>query len=104
MAEYGFSPATRVFEAAGAAACIITDYWEGIEMFFEPDKEILIARNGIEVVEILKNLTPEKAKKIGDAAYQKAIKEHTYSHRTELLNKVLTETLIKSTNPITIQS
>src|SRR6185295_19413523 len=31
MARYGFSPATRVFEAAGAAACVITDAWEGIE-------------------------------------------------------------------------
>lgn len=104
MAEYGYSPATRVFEAAGAAACIITDYWEGIEMFFEPDKEILVARDGDEVVEILKNLTPEKAKKIGDAAYQKVISKHTYSHRTQLLNKVLTETLTKSTHPLITQS
>ena len=36
MAAIGFSPATRVFEAAGAAACIITDAWEGIELFLEP--------------------------------------------------------------------
>ena len=33
MARYGFSPATRVFEAAGAGACLITDDWEGIELF-----------------------------------------------------------------------
>src|SRR5690606_23369469 len=45
MAKYGFSPATRVFEAAGAGACIITDYWKGIEHFFEPYKEILIAKD-----------------------------------------------------------
>ena len=44
MARYGFSPATRVFEAAGAAACIITDEWLGIELFLEPGSEILIAR------------------------------------------------------------
>ncbi|MGH9559729.1 MAG: CgeB family protein, partial [Bryobacteraceae bacterium] len=42
MARYGFSPATRVFEAAGAAACIITDAWEGIERFLEPDREVLV--------------------------------------------------------------
>ncbi len=36
MAEIGFSPATRVFEAAGAGACLITDAWEGIEMFLQP--------------------------------------------------------------------
>ena len=43
MAAYGYSPATRVFEAAGAGACIITDAWEGIAMFFEPGREILVA-------------------------------------------------------------
>ena len=59
MATYGFSPATRVFEAAGAASCIITDYWHGIELFFEPDKEILVAKNGEEVIGILMLLTPE---------------------------------------------
>src|SRR5690606_22663707 len=36
MARYGFSPATRVFEAAGAGACIITDAWEGLDSFLEP--------------------------------------------------------------------
>ena len=41
MASYGYSPATRVFEAAGAGACIITDAWEGITEFFEPGREIL---------------------------------------------------------------
>ena len=41
MAHIGFSPATRVFEAAGAGACLITDAWEGIEMFLTPDEEVL---------------------------------------------------------------
>ena len=85
MAKYGFSPATRVFEAAGAGACIITDYWEGIDFFFEPGKEILVAKDGDEVIEILKQLTPEKAAEIGRAAYQKVLSEHTYNHRAQLL-------------------
>ena len=38
MAATGFSPATRVFEAAGAGACLITDAWEGIELFFRPER------------------------------------------------------------------
>jgi spore maturation protein CgeB len=38
MASYGFSPATRVFEAAGAGACLITDVWNGIEQFLEPGR------------------------------------------------------------------
>lgn len=93
MAKYGFSPATRVFEAAGAAACIITDYWKGIETFFEPGQEILVVRNGEEVEKILVDLTPEKAQQIGKAAYKKVLEAHTYEHRAELLESVIAEKL-----------
>jgi len=88
MAKYGFSPATRVFEAAGAGACIITDYWEGIEYFFEPGKEILVAKDGDEVADLLLNLTPDDAAGIGRAAYHKVLSAHTYKHRADLLQKV----------------
>ena len=60
MAKSGFSPATRVFEAAGDAACIITDYWLGREEFFEPGKEIIVVKNGEEVERVISELTPEK--------------------------------------------
>ena len=49
MADVGFSPATRVFEAAGAGACLITDAWEGVELFLTPGEEVLVARDGREV-------------------------------------------------------
>ena len=49
MASVGFSPATRVFEAAGAGACLITDAWEGIELFLTPNEEVLVARDGADV-------------------------------------------------------
>lgn len=93
MAKYGFSPATRVFEAAGAAACLITDYWKGIETFFEPGKEILVVKNGEEVEQVLADLTPEKAREIGQAAYDKVLSAHTYEHRAELLESVIAEKL-----------
>ncbi|MFD2247054.1 CgeB family protein [Pontibacter ruber] len=89
MARYGFSPATRVFEAAGAGACIITDYWEGIDFFFEPEKEILVAKSGAEVASILAELTEERATAIGEAAYRKVLAAHTYNHRAEQLEKLL---------------
>ncbi|GGF09034.1 CgeB family protein [Hymenobacter cavernae] len=89
MARYGFSPATRVFEAAGAGACIITDYWEGIDFFFEPEQEILVAKSGTEVASILAGLTDEQAKAIGQAAYQKVLSAHTYNHRAEQLEQLL---------------
>ena len=93
MASYGFSPATRVFEAAGAGACIITDYWVGIDFFFEPEKEILVASSGAEVKEILSSLTEEKAKAIGQAALKKVLEKHTYSHRAAELDKILKKEL-----------
>ena len=46
MAAFGFSPATRLFEAAGAGACMITDSWDGLESFLEPNREVLVARDG----------------------------------------------------------
>ena len=51
MARYGFSPPTRVFEAAGAGACLISDQWAGIEEFLEPNREILVASSGEEVAQ-----------------------------------------------------
>ncbi len=89
MASYGYSPATRVFEAAGAGACIITDAWEGIAMFFEPGREILVAENGPGVAEHLARLTPEDAKRIGAAARERALAEHTYARRVRLVEDVL---------------
>jgi spore maturation protein CgeB len=87
--RYGFSPPSRVFEAAGAGACLITDKWEGIEFFLEPDREVLVAANGEEVAEHLRKLTPERARQIGRAAHARVIAAHTYAQRAEQLEKVL---------------
>ena len=58
MAATGFSPATRVFEAAGAGACIITDAWLGLDLFLADGTEILVARDGTDVSDHLAALTP----------------------------------------------
>ena len=89
MASCGFSPATRVFEAAGAGACLITDFWEGIHRFFEPEKEILVARNGGEVAGHLLGLTERRAREVGEAAWRRALAEHTYAHRAAEVEAVL---------------
>jgi spore maturation protein CgeB len=83
MAHIGFSPATRVFEAAGAAACQITDAWEGIELFLTPDEEVLVARDGQDVAEHMRTLTPDRAGEIGQAALRRTLAENTYTHRGE---------------------
>jgi spore maturation protein CgeB len=92
MAETGFSPATRVFEAAGAAACLITDAWEGIELFLEPDREVLVARDGIDVAGHLEALTKERATEIGQAALRRVLAQHTYERRGAEVDAILRET------------
>lgn len=89
MAAYGYSPATRVFEAAGAGACIITDAWEGIGEFFKPGREILVASNGPAVAEILARLTAADAQRIGEAAKIRALADHSYERRVDVLELAL---------------
>ncbi len=89
MAAVGFSPATRVFEAAGAGACLITDAWEGIELFLEPDQEVLVARDGQDVAAHLQALTPERARAIGQAARARIVAEHTYAQRAVIVDALL---------------
>ena len=89
MARYGFSPATRVFEAAGAGACLITDAWKGIEEFLEPEREVLVATDGDEVAAHVKEMTPDRARTIGAAALARVLNEHTYAHRVQQLEALL---------------
>ena len=89
MANVGFSPATRVFEAAGAGACLITDAWEGIEQFLKPDQEVLVARDGQDVADHVEALTADCACKIGEAALRRVLAEHTYAHRGAQVDALL---------------
>jgi spore maturation protein CgeB len=89
MVANGWSPATRVFEAAGAGACLITDAWPGIELFLEPGREVLVAENGDEVARHLEELDSARARAIGAAALERVLREHTYTRRAEQVEDVL---------------
>lgn len=86
MARYGFSPPTRVFEAIGAGACLITDQWEGIDHFIEPDREVLVAASGAEVAEHLASLTPGRAQAMAHRARARILSQHTYRQRAHQFN------------------
>jgi spore maturation protein CgeB len=92
MAEVGFSPPTRVFEAAGGGACLITDAWTGVETFFRPGAEILVASGAEEVVEHLRTHDRLQAKAIGTAMRERACREHTYELRSREVDFVLKAT------------
>ena len=89
MAKVGFSPPTRVFEAAGAGACLITDAWTGIDTFFEPGKEILVANSAEDIVSLLRNTSASQAHEIGEAMRQRALRDHTYAQRAEQVSELL---------------
>jgi spore maturation protein CgeB len=83
MAHVGFSPATRVFEAAGAGACLITDAWDGIETFLAPNEQVLVARDGRDVVDHIATLNVDRARRIGTAARTRILADHTYDKRAK---------------------
>jgi spore maturation protein CgeB len=91
MASVGYSPATRVFEAAGAGACLITDAWIGLDQFLSEGEEVLVARDGADVAMHLQSLTPERAHAIGQAARARILREHTYERRGAELDALLHE-------------
>ena len=76
-------------DAAGAAACLITDSWTGIGEFFEPGREILVAEDGFGVARHLRALTRERAREVGRAAYRRVLAQHTYAHRAAQVEGIL---------------
>jgi spore maturation protein CgeB len=100
MAKVGFSPPTRVFEAAGAAACLITDHWTGVDQFFRVGSEILVAKDAGDVIAYLQNTSTERARSIGAATRERALRDHTYNLRAHEVNEVFKNASVrKSLSP-----
>src|SRR5262249_34888608 len=68
MVAAGYSPSVRLFEAAACGTPIVSDDWPGIEMFFKPGEEILIAHSGEETLRFLRELPEEERRQIGERA------------------------------------
>lgn len=88
MARFGYSPATRIFEAAGAGACLITDAWEGIEEFLQPGAEILVADSGEAVAGYLDSIPETRAHALGAAAARRITACHTYARRATQVDAI----------------
>jgi spore maturation protein CgeB len=95
MANTGYSPPTRVFEAAGAEACLLCDAWEGLEHFLEPGREVLTVMSAEEVSDLLPSLPPRMARRIGQAARRRILAQHTYAHRAQELRDLLVEVQVR---------
>ncbi|HXR97377.1 MAG TPA: glycosyltransferase [Terriglobales bacterium] len=81
MVEAGYSPSIRLFEAASCGTAVISDPWPGLDEFFEPGAEILVANDSDAVVDILSHATPADAERIGNAARERVLSAHTSRHR-----------------------
>ena len=81
MADFGFSPPTRVFEVAAAGACMLCDEWAGISDCFEPGREILVVRSAGGVAAALHGHDARARRTIGEAFLARGLRDHTYAQR-----------------------
>lgn len=88
MAAMGSCPSGRLFEAAACGAAILSDHWEGLDAFFAPDREIIVARNADDALAAL-DLSDAEIARIGAAARERALAEHTSMHRAKTLVRLI---------------
>jgi spore maturation protein CgeB len=91
MVRAGWSPSVRLFEAAACATPIISDWWDGLEAFFEPGTEILIARSARDTAEYLHDLPEDERRAIGNRARARVLARHTAAHRAQELEQYTRE-------------
>jgi spore maturation protein CgeB len=87
MAQYGFCPSGRLFEAAACGTPILSDWWEGLNFFFEPGKEILPVRCTEDVLAAL-SLTDRELRDIATAARTRSLENHTAARRASELEAI----------------
>jgi spore maturation protein CgeB len=81
MLASGYSPSVRLFEAAACAVPIISDAWPGMDEFFTPGSEILVASCAAQVLHFLHDLAPEDRALVGRRARERVMRNHTGAHR-----------------------
>jgi spore maturation protein CgeB len=91
MRRSGWSPSVRLFEAAACAVPVLSDWWDGLDAFFEPGREILVASSVAEAVELLRGLSPARRREIGAAARARVVAEHTAERRVTELERHVAE-------------
>jgi spore maturation protein CgeB len=80
MVRTGWSPSVRLFEAAACGVPVVSDWWDGLDAFFRPGSEILIADDGDDVLRHLR-LPDEERDAIGSRARARVLREHTAEQR-----------------------
>jgi spore maturation protein CgeB len=84
MAETGYCPSGRLFEAAACGTCVLSDWWEGLDRFFEPRDEILIATSESEAIDAI-STDASALTAIGSKARTRVLDCHTADIRARRL-------------------
>jgi len=88
MVRSGWCPSGRLFEAGACGATVLTDDWPGLSQFYQPGSEVLLARDAADTVAAL-DLDDATLRRIGAAARERTLDEHTSSHRARTLVALL---------------
>lgn len=91
MVRAGWSPSVRLFEAASCGVPVISDWWEGLDSFFEPGEEILIAKSTQDIVRHLGGMGEKERQEIGLRARARILRAHTAVHRVDELEGYIRE-------------
>lgn len=91
MAEAGWSPSIRLFEAAACGTPIVSDWWSGLDRFFVLGEEILLAGDSGGVLDILKKTAEAERRRVGAAARRRVLVDHTGDRRAEELERYVLE-------------
>jgi spore maturation protein CgeB len=91
MARMGFCPSGRLFEAAACGTAVLSDWWKGIDEFFIPGEEILIATSGEDTISAL-NSNRDELNNIGNRARERALSCHTAKIRAQRLISLIERT------------
>ncbi len=90
MAALGWCPSGRLFEAAACGAPIVSDWWEGLDEFFAPEREIIIVRTTEDVLAALDRSDAELSR-IGVSARERVLSRHTAARRAAELETLLSQ-------------
>jgi spore maturation protein CgeB len=85
MRHWGWSPSVRLFEAAACCTPVVSDRWDGLEQFFEPGHEVLVADNGDEAFELLTCTCESERRAIAERARARVLAEHSAERRAKQL-------------------
>jgi len=88
MAEMGYCPSGRLFEATACGVAVVSDVWAGLECFFKADSEILLARETSDVLWALER-SPEELERIAQAGRERTLADHTADARASELEAIL---------------